>query len=360
MKEIIEKLIAAVPAFVRQLIGLLSGPKTFIARLDFDSPDALSDALTFIAVSFGVSFLLGIPLLQEKQNKELTFGVLAAQAALGLLLTIAITVIAWKAVGGKFDWKKFIIAICYFSGISTLVWAALELIGIGAAKMIDPPHYQQLMRGDTGVDPSELIHSAAFAIFAGMVCVGLVVVFTWSFCVWAAYRTMAGVSKTRSGIAFVIFALLSPLVLGIQGLMSGATSSVTYHRNPPLPNNLVGEWEMQRESDAGGTHQLRKVFYRFYPDGYYIVDITRYATGNCVKVVAENVVGFAGADGHSLTLIQKTHTRETKDSCSGQDTKANEELSSNVYQYRIDEQPVGWQLCLSDRFGETCYAPRKE
>ena len=361
MKDIIEKLLAAIPAFVRQLIGLLSGPKTFIAKLDFDAPTALQDALTFIAVSFGAAFLLGIPLLQDKQNKELLFGVLAVQAALGLLLTIGITVAVWKLVGGKFDWRKFLIATCYFCGVSTLLWAALELIGMGAAIIVDPTHYQQLMSGSAGIDPTEVIRSSAFIIFACMTCAGIIAVYAWGFCVWAAYRTIAGVSKMRSGAAFIIFAILTPFVLAIEALIAGAGGGVTYHRNPPLPNNLVGEWTMQRESDAGSTHELRKVLYRFYTDnGYYIVDITRYTTGKCVKLVADNMVGFAGVDGHSLTLIQKTHTRETKDSCSDQNSKVNAELSTNVYQYRVDERPTGWELCLGDRFGETCYAPRKQ
>jgi hypothetical protein len=32
---------------------------------------------------------------------------------------------------------------------------------------------------------------------------------------------------------------------------------------------------------------------------------------------------------------------------------------SEIYQYRISEQPSGWQLCLGNRFGESCYAPEK-
>src|ERR1700733_13152616 len=129
MKEIIEKLLAVFPAYVRQLIGVLSGPKNYISSLDYEAPGALQDALIFIAVSKLIASVVNIPLLPEKQNREEFFGLLAVIFAIDMLLTIAITVLSWKLVGGKFDLKKLTIAACYFSGVSALlssvpVWIA--------------------------------------------------------------------------------------------------------------------------------------------------------------------------------------------------------------------------------------------
>ena len=50
MKELIEKLIAAIPAYVRQMIELLRNPREFIEKIDLDSDDALKEALMFLAI----------------------------------------------------------------------------------------------------------------------------------------------------------------------------------------------------------------------------------------------------------------------------------------------------------------------
>ena len=40
MKELIEKFIAAIPVYVRQMIELLLNPREFIEKIDLDSNDA--------------------------------------------------------------------------------------------------------------------------------------------------------------------------------------------------------------------------------------------------------------------------------------------------------------------------------
>jgi hypothetical protein len=77
MKELIEKLIAAIPTYARQMIELLRDPREFIEKIDLDSDDALKEALTFLAISFALVFIAEIPLLPQKQNKEILFGVSA-------------------------------------------------------------------------------------------------------------------------------------------------------------------------------------------------------------------------------------------------------------------------------------------
>ena len=45
---------------------------------------------------------------------------------------------------------------------------------------------------------------------------GLVAAFIWIFRVWRTYRELNAVSSGRSAIAFVIFALLTPVAIALQ------------------------------------------------------------------------------------------------------------------------------------------------
>ena len=126
MKDLIDKLLAAIPAYVRQMIELLRNPREFVRKLDLGSDSALQDALTFFAISFGLAFLAQIPLHPGKQNWEFLFGASAVQAALAFAVSVALLIVSWKIVGGKLSFKKFIIVTCYFSGISTLLFLMVD------------------------------------------------------------------------------------------------------------------------------------------------------------------------------------------------------------------------------------------
>ena len=80
MKELTEKLIAAIPQYVRQMIELLRNPREFIEKIDLDS-DALREALMFLA-------------LPQKQNKDILFGVSADLAAVSFTVSVLLLLVS--------------------------------------------------------------------------------------------------------------------------------------------------------------------------------------------------------------------------------------------------------------------------
>jgi len=129
MKELIEKLIAAIPAYIRQMIELLRNPREFIEKIDLDSDEALKDALMFLAISFALVFIAGIPMLPQKQNKEILFGVSAVLAAVSFTMSLLPLLVSWKIDGGKLAFKKFITVSSYFTGVSSLLLLIFTLLG---------------------------------------------------------------------------------------------------------------------------------------------------------------------------------------------------------------------------------------
>ncbi len=359
MKDLIAKLLAAIPAYVRQMIDLLRDPRAFVEKLDLDSDSVLQDALTFLAISFGLTFIAEIPLLPDKQNKEIMFGIAAVQAALGFVVSVVLLDLSWRIVRGKLSFKKFVIVTCYFTGVSTLLFLMLALVAWGVFNSLDPLN-AALMRNGTQPDPVDLMRSAGFHAFWILLALGLVATFIWIFRIWGAYRDLNQTSKARSAVAFTIYMLLSPLILGLQVLMG---SSMYTAAPTPFPAELVGQWELTKENRTGEIATHHAVSFKFDPNGYYMtLDTLGTTNGHCYTMVNNGSYGHATVVGSALTLHVQKHTETTDNNCNGTKSETAKELINDVYQFSIRPNPEaeGQQLCLMGHFGETCLNPKKQ
>ncbi len=359
MKDLIGKLLAAIPAYVRQMIDLLRDPRTFVEKLDLDSDIVLQNALTFLAISFGLTFIAEIPLLPDKQSKEIMFGIAAVQAALGFVVSVVLLDLSWRIVGGKLSFKKFVIVTCYFTGVSTLLFLMLALVAWGVFSSLDPLN-AGLMRNGAQPDPVDLMRSPGFHVFWILLGLGLLATFVWIFRIWRAYRDLNQTSKVRSGVAFVIYMLLSPLILGLQLLMG---SSMYTAAPASFPAKLVGQWELVKDDRSTQIATHHAVLFRFDPNGYYLtLDTLGTTNGHCYTMTTNGSYGHATVVGSELTLHLQKHTENIDDKCNGTKSETPKDLIDDVYQFSIRQNPdaEGQQLCLLGRFGETCLNPKKQ
>jgi hypothetical protein len=357
MTELIGKLLAAIPAYVRQLIDLLKDPREFIEKIDLDSDDALKEALTFLAISFGLVFIAEIPLLPQKQNKEILFGVSAVLAAVSFTVSVLLLLVSWKIVGGKLTFKKFITVTSYFTSVSSLLLLIFTLVGVGIFNGIDPEN-AQLLRNDGYADPVDLMKSAGYRALWLVIALGFVVAFIWIFRMWRTYRELNQVSRARSVIAFLIFAVLSPVAIALQFAMAAGLSGAT---PPHFPAELVGLWEVTRDnrSNDAGTHSAMTL--NFNSMGYYFMLITKGTTnGKCYVMITDGSNGHATVSGTGLTLHVSKHTETSNDTCNNTKSEFAKDTNNEVYQYEIRQSSDGQQLCLTGKLGEACMKPKKQ
>jgi hypothetical protein len=365
VKELVEKLMGALPFFARRFVALLGGPKSAVLALDLESDSALEEAFTFLAVSFGITFIAGIPFLLERQDKELFFGVLAVQSALSFVLNVALVAAAWKMVGAKLTWKKVVAVSCYFCGVSTILCLLFWLVGAGVFKIMDGVGYKQFMSGVV-VDSAGLMNSAGLKSFFVFAVLGILATYVWIVCVWGAYRELMQVSKGKSAVALVLFTVLSPLLFAVQIAM-GMTATQS-NQSPAMPTDLAGQWALEQQSDSGGAHSTRSVLYSFSAPkskmetlGYYELKDTRAsANGKCLITVVKEEFGTAHVQDPTIDLIPAKRTDSRTDECTGRTNEAALDLRTTEYRYKINKDASGWTLCLNDRFGDTCLTPKKQ
>ena len=356
MKDLIDKFLVAIPAYVRQLLELLRDPEGFILKLDLDAESVLTEALTFLAISFGLAFIGQIPLLPGKLDKQILFGFSAVIDALGFIFSVALLWLSWRVVGGKLSFKKFLVVTCYFSGVSTLLFLAVTLVAVGAFKSLDPANAQTMFGGGVP-DPVELSRSAGFISFAVLLAIGFLLVLVWIFKIWRTYRDLNHVSRGRSAVALFLYVLLSPLAMGVQLLLG---SSLATAAPTPFPAELVGQWEEQQNKRAADGAVHYAVFYRFDAKGYYLALLTKGTTnGQCYNMISDGNYGHATVSGSTMTLHLQKHTESTTNTCNGNKTEVDKELANQVFQYALKQTPQGQQLCLSGKFGETCLSPKR-
>jgi hypothetical protein len=356
LKDLIDKLFGALPMFSRQMLAMLSGPKTAIQQMDLESDSALQQALTFLAVSFGIAFIAQIPLLPEKQDKELLFGVLAVQSVLFFALNVAMTIVVWRVVGGRLDRRKAVVVTCYFSGVSTIIFLTFSLVAAGVFKTLDPILYQQVMTFNV-IDPSSLLKSGGYRVFLDLLGVGFLATSAWILCVWGAYRELMQLSKLRSGIALSLFFALSPCLLLVQLLM--AVTIANFRTTPAVPNELVGNWQGRWDKDSEGAHQIQTLQltfaapeFKIFPTGSYTMrtyDGT--AKNKCLTTTTVQKSGRVAVQDSTIIFIPMVGTQLTSESCTGKSSPSSAALDKTEFQFKINQQPTGWTLCLNNRFG---------
>jgi hypothetical protein len=362
MKDLISKLLALLPAYASQLIDLVSDPKKFVANKNLASVTAINEALVFLGISIALAFVAQIPLLPEKQDKELMFLALAVQSALAFAMNIAILVLSWKIVGGQVGWKHFIAVTCYFSSVSTLLFLAFYLLAFGAFNVLDPVHSKQLLTG-SAMDWSELVGSLGAKVGLIILGGGFIAMYAWIFYVWGAYRQLNRLSKLRSGMAFAIFVTLSPFPLLAEGLMAASTVPVNQAQTPTLPASLVGGWQTTRKTRSDGVTTVESIRYKFFENGgYFRVSVTGSTDGRCTKQVSQEAFGRMAVEGSTLVFTPSKSTESTKEGCSEKKSESSRplELNKEADQYQIRQQTSGQELCLAGRQGELCLTPDQQ
>jgi hypothetical protein len=364
LKELIEKLFGALPAYSRQMVALFVGPKRAILQMDLESDSATQEALTFLAVSFGIAFIAQIPFFADKQDKEVLFGYLAVVSAFSFAMNVAAAIVVWKIVGGKKEWKKVVLASCYAVGVSTLIFLAGFLIGAGTFKFLDPVAYPQAMSGVI-TDPQSLQESGGLKVYLALTCLALLATYVWIWCFWGAYRELLQLSKQRSAVALLLYMAVSPWLILVQMLMMFAI--VQLRAGPAVPKDLVGDWQAGLKYGTGETNTIETMEFKFGPPSLRMLPMGEFlmihrkfvTTGKCLVVMTQMEHGNLFVHESTMELVPYERKEGIDDPCAKRVWENPTPFKNSEYQYKIDEKSVPWTLCLSSRIAELCLKPKQ-
>lgn len=354
MKDFLQQIISRLPLYGSELIGLLSGPKQFVAAQNLSLRNTATDAFVFLGISIVIALVAQIPMLPAS-TELLKFSALAIQAVIGFVIVVVVLYLSWKIVGGKLGFKQYVIVSCYYSGVAALFGAVFTLVTAGIIRSIDPAIYEQLYSGNVA---SGGLSGAALSASGLLLVAFLGVSLIWLYCVWGTYRELNGLSKPKSAVAFAVFSAAAPLLVLLQGLMLAAVLPGKPVVARSFPADLVGEWQLKSSIKSNDLLRTEIESYRFEDNGTYIFVATHGLTdGRCTQTIQYGGFGRVTAEDAVLSLTPQKRQESTEDSCARGKSTIEKELTVEVYHYELRRHPWGWELCLDGRFGQRCFKP---
>jgi hypothetical protein len=207
MKDLLEAIAGVFPAFFRDFLGMLTGPKQFLRERLADKA-RVQKALLFLGISAALNFLLKTPLLRGEPWLEVS-----STAAFTLLLWTSVAVLVWLAcrcVGGKGSLEGTVVISFHNAAVLEFILSFSSLVSMGLLRTTDPALYSQVMTSAfegrllVFASNSNLFQNTNWRLFTAIVFLGGMAAVAWMFVAWGAYRSFHRIEKVRSGLAFVI------------------------------------------------------------------------------------------------------------------------------------------------------------
>lgn len=232
MKELLERVIGVIPAYVSDFLSFISGPKKFILdRLDQDE-SAMQNALVFFGVSFAISWIIKAPLMRSVSpldplsqfGTEAAFVFICAGAYGGAIY------VAWRLVGGKAGLSRFFVIHFHFAGVLLIIMAGTFLATMGIIRAGDAHLYKEMFDAAEGGRMYSFVLENAEALMAHRPFLISLIVFyvgcagglLWIFTGWGAYRKLNQMTKLQSALAGVLFMAFSILVAIVTFFIANA------------------------------------------------------------------------------------------------------------------------------------------
>jgi hypothetical protein len=234
VSEAVQWLLKAIPTYVITFGRIFVAPKTEILEKCRGDESALPGALVFL----GVSQLVLYPLAQGSTGQHSEFWDTALRAVsllvIGGLGAVGMLALAWRIMGARLEFSKLLVAYCYISGVSAVVWSVLALAIMGMFATFYPQTYRAAMHtfgtpqavfsGKYAESITALRAMPGYQLFGVLSTIAWSLLLLWLFCAWGTFRHLASASRLRSAVAAAIFVLLMVLLGQLLNFMSIAVS----------------------------------------------------------------------------------------------------------------------------------------
>jgi hypothetical protein len=241
--EAILKYLGLLPAYVVDLIALISSPKIFLKiKAAKESHESWTDALRFFAFSSAFAFLLiqlqGGGLFRGSTNILFDLSKVVVFWALGVIAGAAVIKLSWRIVGGRAPFGSVILVYFYVYSVFLLLVNGTSLAQSGLLAIFFPEDHAHVMKTlaekglpgvfneafrpnlQTSLNQSKAIYvSAITAIVSGIASIAWLI---WLIATWGAYRDLNNTSRQRSVIAFCLCGIMFIPVTAFLLLMLAA------------------------------------------------------------------------------------------------------------------------------------------
>jgi len=223
--------------FLEDFIDLLSGPKTFLATATLYTSENLARAFSFFVILCVLVNLLFVFLMPQDLGLEKLVVFNIVYTIIFLTLCLLLLQLSWVVVGARPPLRRMLLGFLYFVGIGILIQMVLVVAWVmiahpmeetlramdqfEALSVRDPVAADDYLTAHPGLMLRVFLLVAAFGLY-------LLLDLAWAIAIWGAFRDLAGTGRIRSGIALMVFFVLSLLlfflsIFFLQAFVPGLT-----------------------------------------------------------------------------------------------------------------------------------------
>jgi hypothetical protein len=231
----IDQAVGFIPAYVADLLSLVSGPKQFIGERLAAGGRQLERAFVFALVSYLLANVITMPISSSIPiATDLAFG-FANMLALGGAVSVA-----WRLVGARPPIQSFFTVHLYLASVFRFGLALFFLSFLGSLSVWDRASFEEIITalakgGDVvGEILSRSTHATenpGFLAAIGVAHLVLACMVAWGVFAWGAYRRLSSLSKARSAVALLLFLVLSLPVHFLTTIVANALQGIRAGNN---------------------------------------------------------------------------------------------------------------------------------
>lgn len=210
-----DALLKLIPAYVADLLGLMSGPRAFFAGRDLNERETLLKALGFLFNSTLIAYVLRVPVLGDATTHWQAAIVTVVFYTPTAVMLGALACGCCRLLGGRGGLAGHVTIFAYVAGVSALILALAQLVASGIVKLRLTDQfalYQDYMRllfsGAGGLDDPRFADLArSQELLASMLILGLgfLLIALWMIWAWRAFADWNRLSGLRAVAAFALF-----------------------------------------------------------------------------------------------------------------------------------------------------------
>jgi hypothetical protein len=210
-----------IPAYVIDLVALISGPKSFLSSRNSPSDENWVRALQFFLISSVISLVLDTSRASGKQAEFYSLlGQNLVEDAIAVLAFALCIKVSWTLVGGKAPLSSFILIQLYSVSSFDIAISIHRLAELRAIDIFAPNATKLenvLEERDFAIKMHKLFATKDEIAEQGLAgpiiqvlstLIILSLLFAWIAAIWGAYRDLNRLSRQRSLVAFVLLILL--------------------------------------------------------------------------------------------------------------------------------------------------------
>ena len=208
------------PGYLGDLIGMLSGPKTFLQSIELNTPSSMTRALIFYLLCLATTFILELPFISIGSEIWITFLQKVIFFVIASIISAVLYKSAFRLFGGRGNFSHHLIITFYVLGTGGVIWTFLAAVSKGLVLTNNPelyPLFKQLMDAQISLG-GDILKLEKFEPLFNTSPVLIAVVFSqliivvaclWPIMCWGSYRYINEVSRLQSFFAYIVAFLLS-------------------------------------------------------------------------------------------------------------------------------------------------------